>query len=220
MTSITNSSWLSLGTVSLFFVVVFGACKGGNDIGDPCGTDPTPITDMPIGGETPVVEVVRMERDGACESFKCLRNRGLPPFCTRSCKLPSASDKNKVCEVNAADAARRCNAPTYCLVEDGAAEGRCVDDDCPDGFWCRQVQETGPLSGEAYCVRREHCSDNFDCENLGSIECATLGCFDRCLNDPTCTFSELVCQRQEQLPCGCENDISSLNCFDEQLICE
>jgi hypothetical protein len=175
-------------------LLLLAACET-DDLGKRCGTEAAPVVD-PVGDEVPVVEVVRLERDGECESFQCLTHRGLPPYCTRSCALDAPTLKQKSCSTDEqcedgefARGARghcvggkcvceehgECRAPFHC------ADGRCVDDDCPAGFWCDAVQPVGPLAGERLCVMREGCQTNANCEEFGVMECRKLGCYDACL---------------------------------------
>lgn len=155
-----------------------------HDLGKPCGTDPLPIPEEAIDSETPVIEVVRMQRDGACETFQCLAHRGLSPYCTKACEANS---------------------------------------DCPVGFICEEVQETGPLVGKRYCVFERGCSRNIDCGSLGEIRCAKMGCLDRCALEPAgCTFHQLVCEERSDLSCECLPDALGNprdTCEDADLVC-
>ncbi len=170
------------------------ACEE-DDLGQPCGTEPTAVED-PIGGEVPVVEVVRVQRDGECDSFQCLSHRGLTPYCTRECELEAPAAEPKSCTTDAdctggefgsgqsghciegtceCEEDAECRSPLHC------AGGHCRDDDCPAGYWCKTVQEVGPLTGNRYCVFSDTCTRNADCEAFGVMECRRLGCFDACL---------------------------------------
>ncbi|MBI5512057.1 MAG: hypothetical protein HY903_25140 [Deltaproteobacteria bacterium] len=184
---------------ALAVLLVTSACEK-NDLGKPCGTAGTPVPD-PVGGEVPVVEVVRLERDSTCESFQCLTHRGLPPYCTQSCTLDPAP-KAKTCAAATAasdcaadpfaggtnpaeciDGTCRCTADLQCKDPLHCEDGACVDDDCPAGYWCKRPQEVGPLANQRYCVFKTGCRDNLQCEELGKMECDHLGCFDGCLRD-------------------------------------
>lgn len=169
------------------------ACES-DDLGQPCGTTPE-LASSPVEGEDPDLEVVRVERDGVCESFQCLTHRGLPPYCTRSCSLSGPDEQPQSCTGDeqcsggmfASGATGRCLDGT-CACEDDSdcptpkqcADGVCRDDDCPKGYWCKEVQEVGPLVGRRFCVFKDGCTTNFFCEDLGNMECKQLGCFGSC----------------------------------------
>jgi hypothetical protein len=170
------------------------ACEK-DDLGQPCGTEPTSIDD-PIGGEVPTIEVVRVERDGECESFQCLTHLGLAPYCTRDCELETPAVKQKSCTSDAdctggefaagqsghcIEGKCECEEDVECESPLQCAGGRCRDDDCPEGYWCKTVQEVGPLANRRYCTFNNLCSRNADCEAFGVMECRQLGCFDACL---------------------------------------
>lgn len=141
-----------------------------HDVGRPCTArtvDEVPAE--PVGGEHPVGENVSVQRDGDCESFQCLVHRGYGPYCTRNCSYKESTKKG-ACATNG-----ECKRPLHCF------EGACQDDDCPAGFECREVQETGPLAGQLFCVQKEGCTENYDCEALGDVECRTLACYDQTL---------------------------------------
>ncbi|MEM6732900.1 MAG: hypothetical protein AAF658_15195, partial [Myxococcota bacterium] len=159
------------------FALALVACDD-DDIGEPCGTPPTDIFNAPIDGEVPVTEIVRLERDRACETFQCITHSGLSPYCTQTCELDPGMPGD-ACE-NYRDCDPVFGDPTenkYCV------DGTCIDDDCPAGFVCRELQDVGTLAGESYCVRKSGCADNIDCEDLGNVECRPLGCLDRCFLD-------------------------------------
>lgn len=185
------------------------ACEE-HDLGETCGGTTDALGGEIILGEEPVLEAVRMQRDGNCESFQCLTHRGMAPYCTRTCEY-EAPEKKKAC---AAD--RDCGRSEYCL------DGQCADDDCPAGFWCRQVQETGPLASQRYCVRREGCRSNFDCEDIAENVCQRVGCLDSCLTATgACDEHALVCAPRGELPCACPGEDADprVTCSDEQLVC-
>jgi len=169
-----------------FLAVVATAALGceTNDLGKACGTDATPLPAEAIDGETPVVEVVRIQRDSACETFQCLTHRGLAPYCTRVC------DANR---------------------------------DCPTGFVCSAVQDSGPLADKRYCVFEDGCERNIDCGDLGHIRCAKLGCLDACELEPLgCDFHQLTCAERTDLGCEClPDEIGNPRdeCDDADLVC-
>lgn len=188
-----------------------------DDTGKACTpTEVTEIGDEPVGGETPLVEVVRVQRDGACESFKCLRHMGLDPYCTRECTFIETPE-TPPCN-NDAD----CDEPAKC-----AQDGVCRADNCADGFACRTIQQTGPEAGRFYCTRRT-CDENIDCGNLGVINCVQQACYDSCLNDDTtvsCGIHALTCEPTTSffstVECFCANDgVSVEQCPDAQLQCK
>lgn len=192
----------------LFSCVALVAACESDDIGTRCepeGDAPSPTE--PVAGEETLVEVVALERDGDCESFQCLSHRGYPPYCTRECKYES--DKGKAC-VSDAD----CKKPDHCF------EGRCGEDDCPQGFVCGRVHEMGRNADSLFCLRRENCGSNIDCEDLGNVSCQKLGCVDQRLleNDPNAA-PNLVCVDREELSfCACPGGNES--CGDAELICD
>jgi len=203
-------TWLALTLTALSL-----ACST-EELGNPCGTVATDVPD-PVQGEVPVVEVVRHERDSACESFQCLTHRGLPPYCTRTCELdspakakacatdsecvgkPFAADLPGVCVNNVC----QCTADAQCRAPNHCEAGQCVDDDCPDGYWCRQIQAVGPLSPSHYCVFKTGCKSNIDCEDLGAMTCDKLGCYDVCLRDYS------TCEKPNKDRCD------ELACYDD-----
>ena len=142
----------------------FVACEE-SDLGEKCGTPVGPLDAAIIEGEQPVDEIVRMQRDGACESFQCLTHKGLAPYCTESCTYEGSSS-NKAC---AGDA--DCTKDGESCVDDV-----CKSDTCDPGFRCRQVQEVGPLADQRFCVRKFGCASNFDCDDLEKMECVQVGC--------------------------------------------
>lgn len=189
------------------------ACES-NDLGEPCGAADSDVVPNPVDGEEPISEVVRLQRDGTCESFQCLTHAGLQPYCTARCEIDDETI-GKVC-----DSDNDCAGDLTCVeFED---EKRCADDDCPTGFACRAVQEIGPLAEQPYCIRKTGCETNLDCEELGKVECRKLGCLDECLLDgfpcPQEANNRLVCEAFETLPCSC-NDGSD-NCSDDLLTCQ
>ncbi len=234
-------------------LLVFAAgCETG-DLGKPCGSEPTAVSDPVVEGENAVVEVVRLERDVNCESFQCLTHRGLHAYCTEGCELDAPSYAAKSCTTDA-----QCtggmfanNVQGHCLagrcqcVADGECveplhcfAGACVDDDCPKGFACKRVQEVGPLADELFCTFKTGCVGNDDCEQLGTIECRQVGCFDACLCDALtgaeakalecanlCTtatrtepFHRLHCAPLDDV-CTCEDGSDTLSCAEASLRC-
>ena len=114
------------------FLVAVNACEEGN-LGDPCGSPAQEIID-PIGGEVPTVEVVRMERDGACESFKCLTHRGLPPYCTDACSLDAPPNAQASCTQD-----EECKGGSFASGATGhCVEGKCI---CEKDEECKRVEK-------------------------------------------------------------------------------
>jgi hypothetical protein len=197
-------------------VVLTSAACESEDIGKACDDGaPGSVGEEPIGGERPLVEVVRISRDGACESFQCLRHQGLDPYCTRECEiLPTETETP-------------CATDDECAGEATCAEdGICREDDCPTGFACRHVQEAGPLRDLTFCVRRVRCEQSVDCGALGEIDCIEHACYDGCdklteLED--CDFHQLVCEPldtfTDEVVCDCEGGEPDLSCADAQLRC-
>lgn len=229
MASVARAQLALLAPVLALSMTVAG-CES-DDVGKACGTDANTPPPDPIAGEEPVLEVVRMERDGTCETFQCLRHAGISPYCTRECEFENVGTR-KSCTSD-----DDCTAPRYC------SDGECRDDDCPNGFWCRQVQETGPIAGQQFCVRRDSCEQNLDCEKIGELICVPRGCYDVCLTEGRtcetdedcpgsssmfcdddicrCRYHELVCEVEDELPCRCPGGEQStdLDCADEDLEC-
>ncbi len=187
----------SAATAGLVLWLTGAAACEKHDLGKSCGTEPAAVSE-PIGGEVPVIEIVRIERDGECESFQCLSHRGLPPYCTRPCVLAAPPTPQKSCSVDqdctGGDFARGrtghcvdgkcvCQANEECDFPLSCGDGRCRDDDCPSGFTCAAVQEVGPLAGKRFCVLRTGCERNADCEEFGVMACRRQLCFDACLRD-------------------------------------
>lgn len=196
------------------------ACER-DDIGTLCGeSDLASFVPEPVAGETPIVDVRRLQRDRQCETFQCVTHAGLAPYCTRECRfIAGDSGSPPVCSSDA-----DCEPPNSCY------EGLCRDDDCPKGFWCRPIHPTGPLADKRYCLRREGCSANFDCEDLGRIVCREMGCFDTCcrsnatcefeadaLEAGGCAFHQLVCESYDGLGCLCSD--GTTDCGDADRIC-
>jgi hypothetical protein len=88
-----------------------------------------------------------------------------------------------------------CEEDSDCPSAEHCAAGVCRDDDCPAGFWCKEVQEVGPLVGQRFCVFKDNCTSNFFCEELGKMECRELGCFGSCKRE------YWDCQEQPQEKC-------------------
>jgi hypothetical protein len=191
-------------------LAVVAACEE-SDVGEKCGTPVGPLDAEIIEGEQPVDEIVRMQRDGACESFQCLTHKGLAPYCTETCTYEGSSS-NKTC------------AGDGDCTKDGEScvDNQCKSDSCDPGFQCRQVQEVGPLADQRFCVRKIGCASNFDCDDLDKMECAQLGCLD---SDFLLPSSEdvhfLSCQPRDELPCICNGQTDkNVVCADGELICD
>jgi len=193
-----------LRVTPLFLLVASGASVAlvcgctTDDIGKRCEAKPTPvIASEPVGGEHPTNEIVAVQRNGSCESFECLSHRGYPAYCTRACAYDTKTAKGE-CTTNA-----DCTRPLHCYL------GQCQDDDCPSGFECRPVQTVGPLAGQLFCVQKENCAGNFDCESLGHVDCKKLACFDALWleNKKPDGSGTLTCSTREDVPyCQCPAD--------------
>ncbi|MBI3180381.1 MAG: hypothetical protein HYZ27_12010 [Deltaproteobacteria bacterium] len=234
-------------------VLLLAAGCETSDLGKPCGSEPSALGDPVVEGESAVVEVVRVERDVNCESFQCLSHRGLHPYCTESCELdePPHSPKSCTSDGQCTGGMFANNVQGHCLggrcqcVKDSECveplhcfDGVCLDDDCPKGFWCKRVQDVGPLANELFCTFKAGCIENTDCEELGTIECRHLGCFDACLCDALpeaqaqdlgcadmCTddtrpepFHRLHCAPLDDV-CACEDQNDTLRCAEASLRC-
>jgi hypothetical protein len=201
----TRSTLLS-AACALFALV---GCKS-HDLGKPCtikssGVLPT----QPVGGESPLIEVVTVQRATECDSFQCLEDRGYAAYCTRECAVDTTGKVGPTCTTSA-----DCTQPQHCF------QGRCLNDDCPGGFECQTVQDVGPLEGKLFCVYKEHCrGSNRECEDLGTMECARLGCFDSTLKSGDSTLAPtLTCERRDKMTCQCGDGGTScsgtaLTCF-------
>lgn len=202
--------------VALTCIFATAACET-SDVGQLCeDAPPTAIGDEPVGGEEPLVEMVRVRRDQACESFQCLQHNGLPAYCTEECKFIEA-ESTPACTTDG-----DCSGEAKC-----AQDGKCRLDDCPTGFACQTVQETGPLAEHQFCVRRT-CQNNLDCGNLGVLECVEHACYDKCLKqgpNETCEVHAVVCDESKdffgngEVECSCANNAENFACGDDQLRC-
>ncbi len=203
-------STLLLGCALCLHVV---GCKK-DDVGVACRPNPNPegshdIPAEPINGEIPVLEVVSLGRSSDCETFQCLTYGGYAPFCTRECSYDGFA-KGRACTESS-----DCKRPEHCF------EGYCRDDDCPDGFECRTVQDVGPLAGRLFCVNKTGCAgSNRECEALGTMECQRLACFDQSLlGDSTATAHTLGCMPLADLSyCQCPD--GGVTCGGETLSCD
>jgi hypothetical protein len=175
------TAWLPL-----CLLLPLAAACGSNDIGKSCTPKPMdPLPSEPVGGEHPANEIVAMQRSGDCETFMCLTARGYPPYCSRTCQYDSSTKKGP-CTTNA-----QCKRPLHCF------EGVCQDDDCPSGFECRTIEDVGPEAGKLFCVQKEGCANNLDCEALGQVDCRHVGCFNAQLMDAT-ALNALTCLERDK----------------------
>ncbi|MEZ0314000.1 MAG: hypothetical protein ACAI38_19685 [Myxococcota bacterium] len=194
--------------------VALAACNAEEPLGGACGTDAPILEGEIVEGETAVDEIVRIERDGVCGSFQCLTEGGLAPYCTEECRYESSSS-NATCTTD-----NDCSDD-----EEHCIDGLCRGDDCPSGFTCNQVQEAGPLRDKRYCTRQTGCLNNFDCGDVGNIQCVVLVCLDACLlANTSCEQHFLTCQPREEVPfclCNGETEASNSNfCEAEALACQ
>ena len=200
--------------VGLLAVCVTSACNTEESLGGSCGTDAPVLAGEIVEGETAVDEVVRIERDGVCGSFQCLTEGGLAPYCTEECSYDGGSSNVS------------CTTDNDCSKSDEHCVGEvCRADDCPSGFVCSQVQEAGPLKDKRYCTRQTGCLNNFDCGDVGNVECVVLVCLDACLLAGTsCDTHFLTCQPREQVPfCLCNGETEADNtkfCDIDALACQ
>ncbi len=180
-----------------------------DDIGKTCHPASVPeLPPNPVGGENPVIEVVSLERSSECETFQCLTEGGYASFCTRDCTVDMSSG-------NACTTSADCKAPKHCF------EGQCRDDDCPSGFTCQHVQDVGPLANRLFCVYKDHCASNRDCEALGDMKCEKMGCFDSTLllqpPDPNAAHT-LTCESRASMT-NCQCPDGTQNCTGADLAC-
>jgi hypothetical protein len=188
-------------------MLVSGCTK--DDLGQRCYPPADPnLPTQPISGESPVLEVVAMQRSSDCDTFQCLSDRGYLPYCTRSCTHGKVGG---ACTTNA-----QCTGKQHCF------QGTCRDDDCPGGFQCTTVQDVGPLEGQLFCVYLESCTDNRSCGNLGEMDCVSLSCYDQTLLtvpvDPT-EAHLLTCKPESSATCVCQCPGGAATCADSALIC-
>lgn len=208
MKSLHLAGWFFVGLLS---TTLLGCEK--EKLGTLCGTDPTEFNGEVVVNENPTVEVVRIQRDGACESFQCLHHQGLHGYCTRTCELDPLPSNVKSCALDS-----DCKEDGFFCVD-----GKCRDDDCPSGFRCTTVQDVGPLAGKRYCTFITGCNNNTDCEALGDITCQQHGCTDVCnIEGASCDFHQLVCQPADEVPCVCNGQPigGKPSCTDAELICQ
>lgn len=186
------------------------ACAS-DEIGQSCGTDTEPLAGEIVEGETAVTEVVRMQRDSVCSSFQCLTHAGQAAYCTRSCTFEKAGKKAASC-VDDSD----CKAPKACY------KGACREHDCPSGFSCGIVQDSGPLAGQLFCKRQTGCDTSVDCDDLDHLACRQQVCFDSCLLEESttdCTEHRLTCKMRHELNCYCPNSTGDA-CSDADVVCQ
>lgn len=188
-------------------LLILAGCKS-HDLGKACSLESSgELPTQPVGGESPLIEVVTVQRSTACDSFQCLQSRGYAAYCTRECTV----DTGKVGPACASNA--DCSQPQHCF------EGRCLDDDCPGGFQCQQVQDVGPLAGKLFCVYKDSCGgSNRECEDLGAMECVRVGCYDATLQSGDTTAAPmLTCERRDAMHCQCPD--GSTKCTGDSLTC-
>ncbi|HET6347147.1 MAG TPA: hypothetical protein VFH51_19600 [Myxococcota bacterium] len=179
------------------------------DTGKLCGNPNSAYPSEPVRGETATVTVASLYRDSKCETFQCLQHNGLDAYCTRSCTYNPVPKGAKACLTDG-----DCLSPLHCN------GGFCNDDDCPAGFWCRGVQDVGPLAGQQFCVRHDNCTSTFDCDDAGTMTCAPMGCFDICLLNPAaCPYHAYTCRPQADLNCKCAGDPNKTDCQGADLEC-
>lgn len=195
-------------SAALAFVAVALAACAVEDTGKLCNNPNITFPNEPVTGEVPVVEVVGIARDTACETFQCIAHKGLAPYCSRQCTYNAAPANPTACQSDS-----ECAAPKHCH------QGVCNNDDCPPGFWCRNVQDVGPLASQLYCVRRDKCKQPSDCGAIGQVSCVVLGCYDVCLETQgTCAFHALTCEPKTTLGCECPGGVPT--CADADLLCK
>lgn len=195
-------------------IVLFAAsCNDDKQLGGNCGTEEPPLAGELVEGETAVDEIVRIQRDGVCESFQCLTEGGLAPYCTETCSYESSSNLP-------------CNSDIDCRVSTEHCIDRvCKADNCPDGFLCDNVQENGPLANTRYCVRERGCLTNFDCGDVGNVRCEIVACLDACLlsaNSAECDTHYLHCQPRTEIPyclCPGETEPTATTCESARITC-
>jgi hypothetical protein len=190
------------------------------DTGKLCDDPNMSFPAEPVTGENTIIDVVNLYRNAKCETFQCLQHNGLHAYCTRSCTYNPVPKNAKAC-TNDGD----CSSPLHC---NGNV---CNDDDCPAGFWCRTVQDVGPLAGQQFCVRHDNCRSTVDCDDAASMTCSYVGCFDSCLRDPAhCSYHAKACESiSKDMACTCDGqaynpnpagDPKSVVCADQELTCQ
>jgi len=194
-------------------VFAIAACNTTQPLGNACGDDVPPIAGEVVEGENAVDELVRIQRDGVCDSFKCLTEGGLAPYCTDTCEYDSKSSNTSCTQDSECK-----NKNEHCI------DAVCKSDDCPSGFTCRVAEDAGPLAGQRFCERQVGCLTNFDCGDVGSLRCEQLLCTDACnLIGGNCDTHFLTCQPRESVPyCLCNGEAQASNatfCDQAALVC-
>lgn len=149
-----------------------------SDLGNTCGTAATPAPTDPIDGEAPHQEVVRLERDVQCQSMQCIRQQGAAPYCTQSCTRHAPDPLALVCtrDSDCLSTTLQCHA------------GKCVSDDCPKDYWCRELQGMGIFADTSLCVQRTDCHSKTICTLQDTFSCLDLGCGVDCF--ATCPITQ------------------------------
>lgn len=189
----------------LVLAAVFWHCTS-DDTGKACTGSVGTYASNTVTDENTSQGLVSVSTDSKCQSFDCITDQGLPSFCSRTCTMSKAAAHAASCTLDS-----DCSSPAQCY------NGVCTDDDCPGGFWCKVVQTVGPLANERFCIQRTGCTNDYDCGHIGVNTCQSLGCYDACDTDTSCTESHRVCVDKSELKCTCNN--GSATCPDANLVC-
>lgn len=194
------------------FAIAGAACNTTQPLGNACGDNAPPLQGEVVEGENSVNELVRIQRDGVCDSFKCLTEGGIAPYCTDPCSYDKSTNASCTSDVDCKTKSEHC------------IDNVCKADDCPNGFTCRVAQRAGPLAGQLFCLRQTGCLTNFDCGDVGTLRCMQLLCTDQCnLIGGNCDTHDLTCQPRETVPwCLCNGEAAASNatfCDQSALVC-
>lgn len=164
------------------------ACQS-SDLGKPCSGTPIDACANPIDGETPVIEVVGVQRDEACQSFQCLSQKGFGPYCTQSCGTAQDCPDGFTCQQvqNVGPLANQ----KFCVFQTGCTHNsdchnlgnvQCVNLGCVDECLCGSCD-----SSASSCPSGTSPIHVLKCYGL-----KTLGC--TCPTLTSCTDAELTCK--------------------------
>ena len=206
--------------LALVVALAAPACSYVDDTGTACGNANALYPANAVANEKAVVDPVTFRRDPICQTFQCLTTDGLPPYCTRACKLLPVVKGADGCQTDInCDIGLRCDANTHL----------CTADDCPAGFACTVPVGLGNLAHSRVCTRVLNCDKNktpipvnapdIKCQAGGVLACTKVACYDSCPNPSTsCPSPNKECRPQAGLNCTC--NIKGIGCPDANLVCQ